>query len=153
MGNDYARYVLKGFQRTYGLRELNPILKVENKKHSEEKIMLKTELKIEPWFYRYNGWSYTKHRSYGLCKRMYWYANVAPATGGFPGSIATAAKLLKGLTSKYAIRGLLVHQVIENQLGQSLLGREMSFKSALNQFTMQMDKYRDMASEMITEAR
>jgi len=108
-------------------------------------------VELEDWFYRYNVWSYTKHRLWGICKRAYYYRYIGPALKN-AGSLNTQKlKRLKKLNSRFALQGILIHEVIENKIGQSHLGREMSESVAKAQYTRRVEQYRRMAKETLTE--
>jgi hypothetical protein len=73
---------------------------------------------LENWFFRYNAWSYSKHRLFDLCKRSYYYRYIGTALKESKDFDIYKLKRLKDLNSKYALEGLLIHGMIENQIGQ-----------------------------------
>lgn len=106
---------------------------------------------LEPWFFKYNSWSYSKHRLWDLCKRHYYYQHIGPALKESENFNVFRLKRLKELTAKYALEGLLIHEAIENQIGQHYLGRCMNEQGAKAQFSNRVEQYRKTACEMITE--
>ncbi len=106
---------------------------------------------LEPWFFKYNSWSYSKHRLWDLCKRHYYYQHIGPALKESENVDVSRLKRLKKLTSKYALEGLFIHEAIENQIGQHYLGRGMNEQGAKAQFSNRVEQYRRTACEMITE--
>ena len=49
------------------------------------------------------------------------------------------------------LQGQLIHEVIENKVGQHYLGREMDIKSANAQYIKRLESYQRMAKETLTE--
>ena len=106
---------------------------------------------LEDWFYRYNAWSFSKHRLWNLCKRAYYYRYIGVALKESKEINIQKLKKLKNLTSKFALQGKLIHEIIENQIGQYYLGRKMSENSAKTQYTQRIEQYRKTAKETLTE--
>ncbi|MEA1993661.1 MAG: PD-(D/E)XK nuclease family protein [Euryarchaeota archaeon] len=107
--------------------------------------------KLENWFYRYNAWSFSKHRLWGLCKRAYYYRYIGTALRESEELDIEKLKMLKNLNSRFALRGKLIHEVIENQIGQYYLGRKMNKGVAEAQYTQRVDQYRETPKETLTE--
>ena len=108
-------------------------------------------VELEDWFYRYNVWSYTKHRLWGICKRAYYYRYIGPALKSAENLNTQKLKRLKMLNSRFALQGILLHEVIENKIGQNHLGREMSESIAKAQYIQRVEQYRRVAKETLTE--
>jgi CRISPR/Cas system-associated exonuclease Cas4 (RecB family) len=106
---------------------------------------------LEPWFFKYNAWSYSKHRLFVLCKRSYYYRYIGTALKESKDFDIFRLKRLKDLNSKYALEGLLIHGVIENQIGQQYIGGDLNEDSAKAQFIQRVEQYRNMARETLTE--
>jgi CRISPR/Cas system-associated exonuclease Cas4 (RecB family) len=106
---------------------------------------------LEDWFFRYNAWSFSKHRLWILCKRAYYYRYIGTALK--QSSIFDIYKLkqLKNLNSKFVLQGSLIHEAIENQIGQHHLGRELNEAGTKSQFSQRLERYRKTASALITE--
>lgn len=107
--------------------------------------------KLEDWFYRYNAWSFSKHRLWGLCKRAYYYRYIGTALKESEELDIEKLKMLKNLNSRFALQGKLIHEVIENQIGQHYLGRKMSKGVAETQYTQRVDQYRKTPKGILTE--
>jgi len=60
-------------------------------------------------------------------------------------------KRLKALRSTYALQGLLIHEVIENQIGQYQAGKAPDEEEAKARFARRIGQYRETAREMVTE--
>ena len=103
------------------------------------------------WFFKYNTWSYSKHRLFDLCKRNFYYRYIGTALKESTDFDTYKLKRLKDLNSKYALEGLLIHGVIENQIGQHYLGRDLNEGGAKSQFVQRVEQYRKTACDMITE--
>jgi len=106
---------------------------------------------LEDWFFNYNFWSFSKHRSWYLCKRYFYYRYIAPALRQSSNFEIFKIKRLKDLNSKFVLQGSLIHQVIENQIGQHHLGRELSEVGAKSQFVQRLEQYRKTAPDILTE--
>jgi CRISPR/Cas system-associated exonuclease Cas4 (RecB family) len=106
---------------------------------------------FEDWFFRYNGWSYSKHRLFQLCKRSFYYRYVGTALKESKIFDIKKLKRLKDLNSKYALEGLLIHNVIENQIGQHYLGRTLNEEGAKAQYRLMVERYRMTSQDMLVE--
>jgi CRISPR/Cas system-associated exonuclease Cas4 (RecB family) len=106
---------------------------------------------LESWFYNYNFWSFSKHRLWNLCKRYFFYRYIAIALKQSSKFDVYKIKRLKDLNSKYVLQGSLIHEVIENQIGQHHLGRELNEAGAKSQFAQRLEQYRKTAPDILTE--
>jgi CRISPR/Cas system-associated exonuclease Cas4 (RecB family) len=106
---------------------------------------------LESWFFKYNAWSYSKHRLFGLCKKNYYYRYIGTALKESSKFDIHRLKILKNLNSKFALQGILIHEIIENQINQHHLGREVNEEGAKKQFVQRVEKYREMARETLIE--
>ena len=106
---------------------------------------------LEDWYYRYNAWSFSKHRLWNLCKRAYYYRYIGTALRNSKEVNIQKLKKLKNLNSRFSLQGKLIHEAIENQIGQYYLGRKMNEDGAKTQYTQRVEHYRKMASEILTE--
>jgi len=106
---------------------------------------------FENWFFKYNTWSYSKHRLFDLCKRNFYYRYIGTALKESRDFDPYKLKRLKDLNSKYALEGLLIHGVIENQIGQHYIGRDLNEGGAKSQFIQRVEQYRKTSSDTLTE--
>jgi CRISPR/Cas system-associated exonuclease Cas4 (RecB family) len=106
---------------------------------------------FESWFFKYNNWSYSKHRLFNLCKRYFYYRYIGTALKNSNDFDIYKLKRLKDLNSRYALEGLLIHSVIENQIGQHFIGRELNEGGAKSQFVKRVEQYRNTAIDTLTE--
>ncbi len=106
---------------------------------------------LEPWFFKYNAWSYSKHRLWNLCKRSFYYRYIGSALIESNDFDIQKIKILKNLNSKFALQGLLIHEIIENQINQHHLGRDVNEDAAQQHYTQRIEKYREMARESLIE--
>jgi len=51
----------------------------------------------------------------------------------------------------HVLQGSLLHEVIENQIGQHHLGRDMNETGAKSQYTQRLGQYKDTARDVLTE--
>jgi hypothetical protein len=73
---------------------------------------------LENWFLRYHAWSFSRDLLSGLCKRSLYYRYIGTALRKSKDVDTYTLKQMKNLNSKYALEGMLIHGVIENQIGQ-----------------------------------
>ena len=106
---------------------------------------------LEDWYYKYNAWSFSRHRLWNLCKRAYYYRYIGVALKNTKEINVQVLKELKNLNSRFALQGKLIHEIIENQIGQHYLGRKMNENSAKSQYTQRIEQYRKMAKKRLTE--
>lgn len=107
--------------------------------------------RLQDWFYKYNAWSFTRHRLWGGCKRAYYYRYIGPALHSSPDFSVYRLKQLKKLDSKFVLQGKLVHDAIENQIGQFHFGHGMNEEAAGEQYVQQVERYRRGAKELLVE--
>lgn len=106
---------------------------------------------LESWFFRYNAWSFSKHRLWNLCKRSYYYRYIGTALRESPNFDIYLLKRLKDVNSKFVLQGSLIHEAIENQIAQCHLGREFSEAGTKAQFSNHLEQFRNTASDTILE--
>lgn len=109
-------------------------------------------VELNPKFYEYNGWSFSRSQLYNKCQRAYFFQYIA----GYiqrPTQFDTflISRLKKDLISKIFLQGKLIHHILENQIGQHKLGRDLNEKSAIGQYTLNLKKYQEVGKDIITE--
>jgi len=67
---------------------------------------------LEDWFFKYNAWSFSKHRLWNLCKRAFYYRYIGTALKKSSDLDIFKLKRLKDLNSKYVLQGSLIHEAI-----------------------------------------
>jgi hypothetical protein len=109
-------------------------------------------VELENWFYNYNNWSFTKHQLWNQCKRAYYYNYIFPALKG-PANIdiSEIKKLKKDLTSRSALMGLLIHEVIEQQISQHYLFGSIDEIILKEQYSHRLEQYKKNPVGKITE--
>ncbi|MFP4052094.1 MAG: recombinase RecB, partial [Thermoplasmata archaeon] len=83
-------------------------------------------VELEDWFYKYNSWSFSKHRLWNSCKLAYYYQYIGPALKNPEELDVKILRELKELKNKFALQGILIHEVIEDQISQYQNGKNMS---------------------------
>jgi len=106
---------------------------------------------LEDWFYNYNAWSFSKHRLWESCKLAYYYRYIGTALKKSDEIDIMHLKKLKDLKSRNALQGIIIHEVLENQMGQHFIGRGVSEESAKAQYIQRLDQYRKNAKYTIIE--
>jgi len=109
--------------------------------------------KLQGWFHKYNAWSFTKHRLWGQCKLAYYFSYIGTALENSTDYDVKELKNLKDLDSKFVVQGKLIHEIIENQIGQYHLGRGMDEAAARTHYTQRVETYRKNASRSLIEIR
>lgn len=107
--------------------------------------------KLQEWFYKYNAWSFTKHRLWGQCRRAYYYSYIGPALQGPTTISVQKLKQLKKLDSKSILQGKLIHEVLEHQMEQHRLGRGTDEEKARNEYIGRVEYYRKNAERLMVE--
>lgn len=107
---------------------------------------------LNPKFQNYNGWSFSKYQLWNKCKRAYYFQYIGGyVIGPKPFDSTNLYHFKKDLTSKIFLQGQLIHNIIENQLGQHKLGRELNETGAISQYCLKLKRYQETATETITE--
>ena len=107
---------------------------------------------LEKWFFTYNAWSYSKHRFWGLCNRNYYYQYIGTALCNSKEFDVNKLKRLKNsLVSKYALQGLLIHEIIEGQIRNLAHVKNIDEESLKEKYVWKVKKYQNTACETITE--
>jgi CRISPR/Cas system-associated exonuclease Cas4 (RecB family) len=108
-------------------------------------------IELESWFIKYNAWSFSKHRMWKLCKLAYYYRYIGTALKSSKDIDVMALKRLKDLKNRFAVQGIVIHEVLENQMRQHLIGRGVSEDSAKSQYVQRLEQYRKTAKDTIVE--
>ena len=107
---------------------------------------------FEDWFEKYKGWSYSKHNLWQRCKLAFYYRYIGTALKRSDNFDVEKLKVLKGLNPKNAIKGKIVHEIIENQVGMLLSGRDMNEDASNNLLVHKVEQFRKSAKDTIIES-
>jgi CRISPR/Cas system-associated exonuclease Cas4 (RecB family) len=107
---------------------------------------------LENWFFKYNAWSFSKHRLWNQCKRSYYYRYIGTALRESPNFDVNKLKRLKVINSKNVLQGSLIHEAIENQIAQHHLGRDFNEDGTKAQFSNRLEQFRKTASDTLIES-
>lgn len=108
-------------------------------------------VKLQSWFYKYNAWSFTKHRLWQDCRLAYYFSYIGTALN-YPQIVKTnELKRLKKLDSRFIIQGKLVHDIIEREIRNHQIGKEINEYSIKNQYADAIENYRRNAKRKIIE--
>jgi CRISPR/Cas system-associated exonuclease Cas4 (RecB family) len=106
---------------------------------------------LQDWFHKYNGYSFSRHRQYNLCKRTFYYRYIARYLVD-PGTLSVPRlKRLGELNSRYMLQGKLVHDIIEKEIKSLHRGDGMDPVRAKEALVRQVDSHFNLASEVLTE--
>lgn len=108
-------------------------------------------VQLQNWFYRYNAWSFTKHRMWNECKLAYYFRYIGTALRNSETLNVSELKRLKDLYSKNVLLGMLVHNTLENQINLFQDGQQPNEKLAREEFVAEWEKYRIEAQKLIIE--
>jgi len=104
---------------------------------------------LQDWFHKYNGYSFSRHRTYNLCRRQYYYRYIARyLLKPLDDLSIPRLKRLGSLQSKYMLAGKLVHDAIERQLK---IREHMDLEYAVDELKRQVDSTFNMADETLSE--
>ena len=108
---------------------------------------------LDPFFFTINTWSFTRHRVWNRCQRQYYYEYIAPYVKS--NSIVNPEKIryLKNFDSKFVVQGQLIHDIIDQQIQLHCESKSMNPAEAMNTYLRKVARYKDMATELLTEYR
>ena len=108
-------------------------------------------IELNPKFYDYNGWSFSKYQLWNKCKKAYYFQYIGGyVKGPLPFDSSNLYRLKKDLTPKVFLQGQIIHKVIANQINQNKI-RDMNEASAINHYASELARYRETANDTITE--
>ncbi|MFY9982962.1 MAG: PD-(D/E)XK nuclease family protein [Methanoregula sp.] len=108
---------------------------------------------LDPFFFTINTWSFTKHRVWNRCQRQYYYEYIAPYVKS--GAIVDPEKIryFKNFDSKFVVQGQLIHDIIDQQIQLHCENKPMNPAEAMSTYLRKVARYKDMATELLTEYR
>ncbi|MGA2699043.1 MAG: PD-(D/E)XK nuclease family protein [Methanoregula sp.] len=106
---------------------------------------------LDPFFFKINSWSFTKHRVWNRCQRQYYYEYIAPYVKSNPIVNPEKIRYLKNFTSKFVVQGQLIHDIIDQQIQFACDKKPMDLFEALNVFMKKVSLYRGVGGETFTE--
>jgi CRISPR/Cas system-associated exonuclease Cas4 (RecB family) len=106
---------------------------------------------LDPFFFKINSWSFTKHRVWNRCQRQYYFEYIAPYVKSAPVVDPEKIKWLKTFTSKFVVQGQLIHDIIDQQIQRHCENKPMDLAEALNEFTKKVLRYKTIGGETFTE--
>jgi len=108
-------------------------------------------VRLQNWFYKYNAWSFTKHRLWKDCKLAYYFSYIGTAISYHQTINANELKRLKKLDSRFIVQGKIVHDIIEQEIGNYQNGKVINEQSIRSQYIEQIEEYRKNAHNKIVE--
>jgi CRISPR/Cas system-associated exonuclease Cas4 (RecB family) len=108
---------------------------------------------LDPFFFKINSWSFTKHRVWNRCRRQYYFDNIAQYVKS--GAVVDPEKIrwLKNYNSKFVLQGQLIHEVIDEQIKLACDKKPMDPAGAVCTYSRKTSRNMMMASEVFTEYR
>lgn len=97
-------------------------------------------------------WSKSRYEDWKSCKKAYYYTYIG-RWEGLPGdSFREIINSLKQLKASSLFKGGLIHDIIENQINQHKLGRNINMESARNSFLSKISATRLNQKNILAEA-
>ena len=106
---------------------------------------------LEDWFHSYNRWSLIRYAIWQTCKREYYYQYIALALKQNTKGEKQRLKELKDLCPMDALKGKLIHKVIEDQISRGLSGEGVSETEARENYARLVGEFKENAQDKITE--
>jgi hypothetical protein len=106
---------------------------------------------LDPFFFKINTWSFTKHRVWNRCQRQYYFEYIAPYVKTSPVVPPEKIRWLKNFTSKFVVQGQLIHDIIDQQIQRYCEERPMEPAEAMGTFARKVAAFRNIGGETFTE--
>lgn len=110
-------------------------------------------VELDPFFHQINSWSFTKHRVWNRCQRQYYFDYVAPYVKSKPVVDPNIIRRLRTFNSKFVLQGQIIHDIINDQIKLHCEDMPMDPEGAVNTYSKKIARFKDMASEVLTEYR
>ena len=106
---------------------------------------------LDPFFFKINAWSFTKHRVWNRCQRQYYFEYIAPYVRSDPVVNPEKIRWLKNFTSKFVVQGQLIHDIIDRQIQLHCENKPMDLNEAMDAFSRKVSLYKNVCGETFTE--
>jgi hypothetical protein len=106
---------------------------------------------LDPFFFKINSWSFTKHRVWNRCQRQYYFEYIAPYVKSAPIVDPEKIRWLKNFTSKFVVQGQLIHDIIDKQIQLHCENKPMDLAEAMSAFSKKVSLYKNIGGETFTE--
>jgi hypothetical protein len=106
---------------------------------------------LDPFFFKINTWSFTKHRVWNRCQRQYYFEYIAPYVRSDPVVDPEKVRYLKNFTSKFVVQGQLIHDIIDQQIQLHCENKPMDLAGAIHAFSKKVALYKGVGGETFTE--
>jgi CRISPR/Cas system-associated exonuclease Cas4 (RecB family) len=106
---------------------------------------------LDPFFFKIDSWSYTRHRVWNRCQRQYYFDYIAQYVK--TGAIVDPEKIrgLKAFNSKYVLQGQLIHDILNEQIKLACNKKPMDPAGAMNTLSKKIALHKNIGGEMFTE--
>ena len=105
----------------------------------------------DPFFFKINTWSFTKHRVWNRCQRQYYFEYIGPYIKSNPVVGPEKIRWLKNFTSKFVVQGQLIHDIIDKQIQLHCENKPMDLNEAITAFSKKVSLYKNICGETFTE--
>ncbi len=106
---------------------------------------------LDPFFFKINSWSFTKHRVWNRCQRQYDFEYIAPYVKSAPVVNPEKIRWLRNFTSKFVVQGQLIHDIIDKQIQFHCENKPMDLNEAMDAFSKKVSLYKNIGGETFTE--
>ena len=105
----------------------------------------------DPFFFKINSWSFTKHRVWNRCQRQYYFEYIAQYIKTNPIIDPEKIRWLKNFTSRFVVQGQLIHDIIDQQIQLHCENKPMDLAEAMKAFSKKVSLYKNVGGETFTE--
>ena len=108
-------------------------------------------VELDPFFFKINTWSFTKHRVWNRCQRQYYFEYIAPYVKSDRVVDPEKIRWLKNFTSKFVVQGSLIHDIIDQQIQLHCEKKPMDLNEAMKAFSKKVSLYKNIGGETFAE--
>ncbi len=106
---------------------------------------------LDPFFHKFNSWSFTRHTVWNRCPRQYYFEYIAQYVKTNPVVLPEKIRWLKNFTSKFVVQGSLIHDIIDQQIQLHCEKKPMDRDAAIAAFVKKVSLYKGIGGETFTE--
>jgi CRISPR/Cas system-associated exonuclease Cas4 (RecB family) len=106
---------------------------------------------LDPFFFKINTWSFTKHRVWNRCQRQYYFEYIAPYVKSDHIIDPEKIRWLKNFTSKFVVQGQFIHDMIDQQIQLNCEKKPMDLNETMIAFSKKVSPHKNIGGEMFTE--
>ncbi len=108
---------------------------------------------LDPFFFKINTWSFTKHRVWNRCQRQYYFEYIAQYIKSEAVVNPEKIRWLKEFDSKFVLQGNIIHEIIDEQIKIACDKKSLDPVGAVSTYSQKIARNKMMASELFIEYR